>query len=109
MTRRGDWTAHLVLLLGVAVFVFPIWGTLVASTQDAGSIGRGDISLLPGRDAIENYVTAWTRGGGRSRSTGVEIMMLNSLVMAIVIAVGKIAISLLSAYAVVFFSFPLRM
>jgi sn-glycerol 3-phosphate transport system permease protein len=36
-------------------------------------------------------------------------MMLNSFVMASAITVGKIAISLISAYAVVFFVFPLRM
>jgi sn-glycerol 3-phosphate transport system permease protein len=67
------------------------------------------MSLGPGTHGIENYVTAWTTGGGRARVGAVETMMLNSLVMALAIAVGKIAISLLSAYAVVFFSFPFRM
>jgi sn-glycerol 3-phosphate transport system permease protein len=109
MANRSNWTAHLILILGVLVFAFPIWVTLVASTQDAGTIGRGDMSLWPGTHGIENYGPAWTTGGGRARVGAVETMMLNSLVMALAIAVGKIAISLLSAYAVVFFSFPFRM
>jgi sn-glycerol 3-phosphate transport system permease protein len=35
-------------------------------------------------------------------------MLANSLVMALSVAVGKIVISLFSAYAIVFFRFPLR-
>jgi sn-glycerol 3-phosphate transport system permease protein len=109
MDQRSHWGTHLVLVIGVLVFAFPIWVTLVASTQDSGSIGRGDMSLLPGSDLIANYLAAWNSGGGRVHVSAVQTMMLNSLVMAVVIAVGKIAISILSAYAVVFFSFPGRM
>jgi sn-glycerol 3-phosphate transport system permease protein len=109
MRRRSDWATHAVLLLGVVIFAFPIYVALVASTQDSGTIGRGDMSLLPGSHLVENYIKAWTSGGGRTTVASVRAMMLNSLVMALVIAIGKIAISILSAYAVVFFSFPLRM
>jgi sn-glycerol 3-phosphate transport system permease protein len=109
MRRRGDLATHAALILGVLVFALPIYVALVASTQDAGSIGRGEMSLLPGRQLAENYLAAWYSGGGRASPASVKTMMLNSLVMASLIAVGKIAISILSAYAVVFFSFPLRM
>jgi len=109
MQRRADWLAHAILLIGVFVFAFPIYMTLVASTQDASTIGTGNLSLLPGSHMIENYRAAWLSGGGQSSPGVVRTMMLNSLVMALVIAIGKIAISILSAYAVVFFSFPLRM
>jgi sn-glycerol 3-phosphate transport system permease protein len=64
---------------------------------------------MPGVHAVENYATAWNEGGGRTRTTPASIMLWNSLLMAVLIAVGKIAISILSAYAVVFFSFPGRM
>ena len=101
--------AHLVLVLGVLIVAFPIWMTLVGSTHDAGTIGRGDVPLLPGAHAAENYATAWNEGGGRTRTTPASTMLLNSLLMAVLIAVGKIAISILSAYAVVFFRFPGRM
>jgi sn-glycerol 3-phosphate transport system permease protein len=109
MQRRADWLTHAILLIGVVVFAFPIYMTLVASTQDASTIGTGNLSLLPGSHMIENYRAAWYAGGGQSSPGTVRTMMLNSLVMALVIALGKIAISIISAYAVVFFSFPLRM
>jgi sn-glycerol 3-phosphate transport system permease protein len=109
MQRRADWLTHAILLIGIFIFAFPIYMTLVASTQDASTIGTGNLSLLPGSHMIENYRAAWLSGGGQSSPGVVRTMMLNSLVMALVIAIGKIAISILSAYAVVFFSFPLRM
>ncbi|MFQ3623151.1 MAG: sn-glycerol-3-phosphate ABC transporter permease UgpE [Acetobacteraceae bacterium] len=103
---------HLLLVLGVAVFALPIYITLIGSTHDASTIGRGEVPLLPGGHLIENYLTAWREGEGGVRTgfrVPVETMLLNSLAMAVLIAVGKIAISLTSAYAVVFFSFPGRM
>jgi len=107
--RRTEWLTHAILLLGVLVFAFPIYMTFVASPQDASTIGTGNLTLLPGSHLIENYTAAWFSGGGRASPAPVNTMMLNSLVMALVIAIGKIAISIISAYAVVFFSFPLRM
>jgi sn-glycerol 3-phosphate transport system permease protein len=101
--------AHGALIFGVLIVAFPIWMTLVGSTHDAGTLGRGDVPLLPGAHAVENYATAWNEGGGRTRTTPASTMLINSLLMAVMIAVGKIAISILSAYAVVFFRFPGRM
>jgi sn-glycerol 3-phosphate transport system permease protein len=107
---RTAWLPHLVLALGVAVVAFPIYMALVGSTHDAGTIGRGGLSLYPGGLAVENYSQAWSEGSGlRVKSPPVSRMLLNSLVMALVIAVGKIAVSVISAYAVVFFHFPGRM
>jgi sn-glycerol 3-phosphate transport system permease protein len=108
--RRERWLTHLWLLLGVLVFALPIWITLVGSTHDASTIGRGDVPLLPGTQAMENYAAAFATGGsGRFRASPAGLMLWNSALMAVLIATGKIAISLLSAYAVVFFSFPGRM
>ena len=108
---RERFVTHLALILGIAVFALPIWITIVGSTHDTDTIGRGDVPLLPGTEAIHNYTTAWFQGGGGRNTFAVpaSTMLWNSLIMAILIAVGKIAISLLSAYAVVFFSFPGRM
>ena len=107
---RASWLPHATLLLGVLVFAFPIYTALIGSTHDAATIGRGDLPLYPGAHAAENYSQAWSQGTGqRVKASPVAKMMANSFVMAIVIAVGKIAISLISAYAVVFFRFPLRM
>uniref|UniRef100_UPI0038D1BB02 sn-glycerol-3-phosphate ABC transporter permease UgpE n=1 Tax=Paracraurococcus ruber TaxID=77675 RepID=UPI0038D1BB02 len=102
---RPDWVAHAVLLLGVLLFFLPIWIVLMGSTHDAATIGRGEVPLLPGGHALENYRAALEQGGA-----GVPVgrMLFNSTVMALAIAVGKIAISIISAYAVVFFRFPFR-
>ncbi len=102
---------HLALVLGIIVFALPIWITLVGSTHDTDTIGRGDVPLLPGTEALNNYAHAWAQGGGGRNTFAVpaSTMLWNSLLMALLIAVGKIAISLLSAFAVVFFSFPGRM
>ena len=109
--RSGrTWLPHCVLIAGVLVFAFPIYVALVGSTHDAATIGRGSLPLHPGGFAVENYRQAWLQGTGeRVKAVPVAGMMFNSFVMAMVIAVGKIAISILSAYAVVFFAFPLRM
>jgi sn-glycerol 3-phosphate transport system permease protein len=105
----GDWITHTILALGVVLFALPIWIVLMGSTHDAASIGRGEVPLLPGPHAAENYATAWTSGAARAAGVPVAVMLANSLLMAVLIAVGKIAISLLSAFAVAFFRFPGRM
>ncbi|MCR4392427.1 MAG: sn-glycerol-3-phosphate ABC transporter permease UgpE [Candidatus Acetothermia bacterium] len=105
-----NWLAHVVLLLGVAILAFPVYMAVVGSTHDAATIGRGRMPLTPGPYAAYNYAQAWAYGTGeRVSGTPVRIMMLNSFLMAITIAIGKIAVSILAAYAVVFFRFPLRM
>ncbi len=110
MGRRTRWVTHLVLLAGVAAFALPIYMVLIGSTHDVGTIGRGRLPLYPGGFAAENYHQAWAQGSGqRVRATPVARMMGNSLVVAVVITTGKVAVSILSAYAVVFFRFPLRM
>jgi len=104
------WLPHVVLALGVAIFLFPVYMAVIGSTHDAGTIARGHMPLTPGSLAISNYQQAWSSGEGeRLRGDPVRQLMLNSFIMAVVIAVGKIGISVLSAYAVVFFRFPLRM
>jgi sn-glycerol 3-phosphate transport system permease protein len=108
--RRESWIPHFVLILGVVVFAFPIYFALIGSTHDAATIATGRMPLLPGGHTLENYWQALTSGSGfRVSATPVLTLMINSLIMALVIAVGKIAISIISAYAVTFFSFPLRM
>ncbi len=105
-----NWLAHFILVVGVAIFAFPIYMALIGSTWDASTIGRGQVPLYPGPYGIENYLQAWFSGeGSRARGAPVSVMMFNSAVMAILITAGKIAISIISAYAVVFFSFPFRM
>jgi len=108
--HRESWIPHFVLIVGVVVFAFPIYFALIGSTHDAATIATGRMPLLPGGHTLENYWQALTSGSGfRVSGTPVRTLMVNSLIMALVIAVGKIAISIISAYAVVFFAFPFRM
>ena len=109
--RRGiDWLPHAILLAGIAIVAFPIYVTLVASTLSVSDIVNAPMPLIPGSQGVDSYRDALFVGSTlRSSGALVSRMLLNSLVMALVIATGKIAISILSAYAVVFFRFPLRM
>ncbi|MBP2228230.1 sn-glycerol 3-phosphate transport system permease protein [Azospirillum agricola] len=108
--RLIDLVPHIVLIVGVLIFAFPIYVTLIGSTWDSATIGRGNLPLIPGGEAFNNYSQAWSEShGARASYTPVRVMVLNSLVMALAIALGKIAISILSAYAVAFFRFPFRM
>ncbi|HWK65136.1 MAG TPA: sn-glycerol-3-phosphate ABC transporter permease UgpE [Rhizobiaceae bacterium] len=101
--------AHLVLVLGVLIVAFPIYYTFVASTQSLQTILRPPLPLLPGDQLLENYSTALFGGIGRIGGVSVGTLLFNTIVVALAIAVGKIVISILSAYAIVFFRFPFRM
>ena len=113
MVERTPWLdalSHAILILGVLVVAFPLYLTLVASTHSSSDIVHPPMSLWPGSHLIENYRAAWNgTGGGNGSKAPVGQMMMVSLVSALVIALGKIAISLLSAFAIVYFRFPGRM
>ncbi|OUS36421.1 glycerol-3-phosphate transporter [Rhodobacterales bacterium 56_14_T64] len=102
--------SHLVLILGVVIVALPIWITFVASTHDAVRMTQVPIPLLPGSHFIENFKETLF-GTGLSSSAGAPVwrMLLNSMTMALMIAFGKISISLISAFAIVYFKFPFRM
>lgn len=104
--RRGRslWLSHLLMIIGVLVIFFPIWLAFVASTVTQPDIVKPPMPLLPGGHFIENYSRALNAG----INVPVSTMLINSLIMAIGIAIGKIAISLLSAFAIVYFRFPCR-
>ena len=101
-------TVHLVLVVGVAVVAFPIWVTFVASTHPLEDVVRAPMPLWPGDRLVENYRAALTEGLRTVGGLPVGRLLVNSLVMAMGIAGGKIAISILSAFAIVYFRFPFR-
>ncbi len=103
--------AHLVLLLGVLIVAFPVYITLVASTQSSVEIAQSvPMSLVPGSNMIETYRVALFGGetAAGSHIAAAWPMMWVSLVSALVITIGKITISMLSAFAIVYFRFPFR-
>ena len=100
--------SHLVLIAGVAIVAFPVYVAIIASTRGPNDFMSGIIPLLPGPHTLENYREILFAGVSTSGAPPIGPMMLNSLVMALTIAIGKIAISLLSAFAIVYFRFPFR-
>lgn len=98
----GIWLSHAIMILGVLIVFFPIWLAFVASTVTQPEIVSPPMPLLPGDQFFINYKKALLAGV----NVPVGTMLTNSLVMAIGIAVGKIIISLLSAFAIVYFRFP---
>ena len=100
---------HFVLIIGIIIVAFPIYYTFVASTRTSVEIVRPPMSLLPGDHLVENYSESVSGGVERVVGVSLERLLFNSFVVAIAIAVGKIVISFLSAFAIVFFRFPFRM
>ena len=112
MVDRNPWLtffSHAVLILGVAIIVFPLYLALVASTHTAEAIVQLPMPLLPGSHMWENYRDALVGAGKLGSTATVLRMMWVSFVVAMIITVGKIAISLLSAFAIVYFRFPFKM
>jgi sn-glycerol 3-phosphate transport system permease protein len=99
---------HLVLWLGIALVAFPLYLAFVASTHTRDAVLQVPMPLWPGGHLAENYLAALTGTQTQGAQVAVGRMMWVSLVTALVIALGKIAISLLSAFAIVYFNFPFK-
>ena len=99
---------HVLLIAGVCIVMFPIYIAFVASTLSLDQVLTVPMQLWPGNHLIENYSAVVAHGSERGSSAPVGRMMFNSLVMALTIAIGKITISILSAFAIVYFRFPLK-
>ena len=100
---------HVVLILGTLFLCFPVWVALVASTHPGEALVRSPIPLWFGDQAVENYSQLLFGGVPMTGGVPLSTMLGNSLLMAVGITVGKIAISLTSAFAIVYFRFPFRM
>ena len=100
--------SHAVLIAGVAAIALPLYVTFIASTQTIEQILQVPMSLLPGGHLWDNYSQVLSAGSHLASKAPVGRMMLNSLVVALVIALGKIAISIIASFAIVYFRFPLR-
>ena len=110
MVENRPWLnalTHLLLIFGIIVVIFPIYIALVTSTHEAEDI-LTTVQPWFGSEMLENYGTVLQKGKVNASGIPVGMMMWNSLIMALGIVVGKITISILSAFAIVYFKFPLR-
>ncbi|MFD1382719.1 sn-glycerol-3-phosphate ABC transporter permease UgpE [Rhodanobacter aciditrophus] len=109
MIENRPWMAvfsHAILIFGVFIVALPVWVALVASTHPASAFGSGHIPMWFGQEGFANWQMLLV--GSDGQSSQLLKMLMNSLIMALGITFGKIAISLMSAYAIVFFRFPFR-
>ena len=112
MVENRPWLtvfAHAVLLLGVFAIAFPLWVTFVASTHTLEAIMQVPMPLTPGDQFWQNYSQVLSAGSTKGSKAAVSHMLVNSFVMALVIPFGKIVISVIASFAIVYFRFPLRM
>ena len=102
--------SHLVVIVGLIVIAFPVWMTFVASTHDQETMLRPPVPIWPGPYLLDNYWTVLVEGyRGRPGTVPLYITMTNSMIMALGVAIGKILISIIAAFAIVYFRFPFRM
>ncbi|MDW5501427.1 sn-glycerol-3-phosphate ABC transporter permease UgpE [Pseudomonas lundensis] len=106
--RRGlDIFSHVMLIIGVLVVLFPLYVAFVAATLDDKQVFQVPMTLIPGGHLWENISNIW-QGGVGNLKVPFSLLLLNSVIMALAITFGKIVVSVLSAYAIVYFRFPLR-
>jgi sn-glycerol 3-phosphate transport system permease protein len=112
MVENRPWVtffSHAVLILGVIVVAFPLYVTFVASTLSLQEVMQVPMPLWPGSHLVENYSQVLGGGTTTGSKAAVSHMLVNSLVMALAIPLGKITISIIASFAIVYFRFPLRM
>lgn len=97
---------HIILILGVAFMLFPIWLIFASSTHDSTTILTEGLQWLPGDHFVEVYDRAWNTDQGFTTDVTAKTMIINSLIMGLGFAIGKIIISLCAAYALVYFRLP---
>ncbi|ATM97610.1 glycerol-3-phosphate transporter membrane protein [Yersinia frederiksenii] len=106
--RRGlDIFCHVMLIIGVLLILFPLYVAFVAASLDDSQVFQVPMTLIPGPHLWQNISHIWHAGVGNN-SAPFGLMLFNSFVMALAITIGKITVSMLSAYAIVYFRFPLR-
>jgi len=112
MVENRPWVtffSHVVLIAGVLAVAFPLYVTFVASTLTLEQILQAPMPLVPGDQLVKNYSQVLGAGTTTGSKAPAATMLINSTVMALVIPLGKTAISIISAFAIVYFRFPLRM
>ncbi|MEW5291066.1 sn-glycerol-3-phosphate ABC transporter permease UgpE [Erwinia papayae] len=106
--RRGlDIFSHIMLVLGILTVLFPLWVAFVAATLSNSEVFQVPMTLIPGRYLWSNITAIWQHGVAQNGAP-FGLMLLNSAIMALSITSGKIVVSILSAFALVWFRFPLR-
>ena len=100
---------QVILILGIISIALPVWIAIVATTHENSAFATGtplwfgDLGFSVFTDLLSNDTQY------NNNTLPIGSMLLNSFIMAMCITIGKLSISIMSAYAVVFFRFPGRM
>ncbi len=108
--KQWNWrliSTHAILIVGVCFMSLPVWVAFATSTHSAEHILRNGLQFWPGSDFVETYRQVLFVDGGVMKSVLGTTMLKNSLILGIGFAVGKVIISMLAAYAIVYFRFKL--
>jgi sn-glycerol 3-phosphate transport system permease protein len=105
----ASFISHLVIIIGIVIVAFPVWIVIVAASHDAIRMTQSPIPIWPGDQFLVNLKETLWQGVSDADTRPISRMLFNSFIMAMVIALGKISISVLSAFAIVYFRFPFRM
>lgn len=97
-----DFITQAILVLSLVALLMPLWVVFVAASHDYQTVNQVPMPLWPGSHLLENLSVAWTQGN-------FDRVMLNSVIVAVGVTVGKICIAALSAFSIVYFSYRLRM
>jgi sn-glycerol 3-phosphate transport system permease protein len=98
---KREWSkvvVHLLLISSILMIGFPLYYAFVISTQSMEEATQMPQKLLPSTHLWDNYVTIWNR-------LDLGRLLLNSAIVALAVSIGKIVISIFSAFAIVFFNF----
>ena len=102
---RTNFRDHLVLIIGSLLMLLPVVVAFTTSTHEAADIHMNGLTLVPGDHFAETYETVLTRQGGFTGKVTGLTMLGNSLILGLGFAIGKIVLSMLAAYAIVYFRF----
>ncbi|KLN59622.1 glycerol-3-phosphate ABC transporter permease [Kiloniella spongiae] len=100
-------SGHLILILGAIFMTAPVWVAFMSSTHSAETLFREGLQAWPGGHFFENYNEVLFVEGGVMKRVTASMMLWNSLLLGIGFAIGKVVISTLAAYAIVYFRFRL--
>lgn len=107
-SRTRQIVTHAILIVTVIVICFPLYFALVAASHSNADLMHAPLPLLPGRELLQNLHRILLHGNAGTAGMPVWPMLINSFYMALIIAIGKVTVSILSAYAIVYFDFPCK-
>lgn len=100
--------AHLSLCIFVGLMFLPLYLAIVAASHDGSAMMHAPLPIWPGTMLLTNIKAVLSHGLVATGGEPVAPLLVNSFLMAILIAMGKVLLALCSAFALVYFAFPMK-